>query len=302
MLMCQKEHRVEFCWPWSVENVLLFVHWLVAVRNVKEGTVKSYLSGVRQLHVTKGLDVPNLRPDVVKLILKGKKNMDAAASRMTEQNGRQPMTVDLMKTLKEEIRLWDKPWNTRLLVWCVCTLAFHGAFRIHEILCKTESFFDPDYTLLTEDVTMTTDKAGKRTIHVKLKSPKEQKGKHATIVDVFESGNSLCPVKAFIRWKARQNCEIGSPLFRDIDGTPLTGKKINTIMKKMLKGESASVTGKYSSHSFRMGIASLLGSEGFEDDEIKAAGRWSSRAFETYVKTDRTKRASMGRAIAKIAK
>lgn len=172
LLMCQNDCKVKFSWPLVTENTLLFVHWLITVRGVKEGTVNSYLAGVRQLHILKGIDPPNLRPEVVKLILKGKRNKDMAEKRDGGTDNRIPMTVELMKVLKEKIRTWDKLWNTRLLIWAVATMAFHGAFRIHELLCRAESFFDPQYTLLTEHVTMSTDSSGKKILHVKLNSPK----------------------------------------------------------------------------------------------------------------------------------
>ena len=41
--------------------------------------------------------------------------------------------------------------------------------------------------------------------------------------------------------------------------------------------------GKVSSHSFRIGITTMLGKLGFCDQEIMAMGRWSSSAFELYI-------------------
>lgn len=300
LLMCQAECKTKFEWPMKPENILLFIHWLITVRGVKGGTVSSYLSGVRQLHILKGLDGSNLRPEIVKLVLKGKEHKDMANSRDGVGDNRIPMTVELMKVLKEKIRTWDKPWNTRLLIWAVCTLAFHGAFRIHELLCRTESFFDPQYTLLTENVTMSEDSLGKKIIHVKLNCPKEQRNGKAVIIDIFESGNSICPIKAFTRWAARQKPEAGMPIFRQPDGTPLTGKKLNAILGVLMWEEAKKGKGKIKSHSFRIGLASELGTEGFEDEDVKAAGRWSSRAFESYMRTPRTKRASIAKKIAEL--
>jgi len=300
LLMCQAECKVKFDWPIKTENVLLFIHWLVFVRGVKGSTVSSYLSGVRQLHIMKGMEAQDLRPDIVKMVIKGQEHKDRAKEREGTGNNRIPMTVELMKVLKEKIRTWNKPWNTRLLIWAVSTIAFHGAFRIHEILCKTESFFDPQYTLLTEHVTMTEDDRGRKILHVRLSCPKERKDGKIVIVDIFESGCSICPIKAFSRWKARQEPEIGMPLFRQPDGTPLTGKKLNSILAELMTAEAKEGGGKIKSHSFRIGVASEMGYEGFEDAEVKAGGRWSSRAFETYMKTPRTKRASIAKRIAEL--
>ena len=299
LLMCQSECKKKFDWPVTVENVLIFVHWLVFVRGVKGSTVSSYLSGLRQLHILKGMDAPNLRPDIVKMVIKGKEHQDRAERREGTRDTRLPMTVELMKALKEKIRTWDKPWNTRLLIWAVSTMAFHGAFRIHELLCRTESFFDPQYTLLTEHVTMTTDNRGRKILHVKLNCPKEQKNGQITIVDIFESGCSICPIKAFTRWKDRQEPKTGMPLFRQPDGTPLTGRKLNSILGNLMADKETG-TRKIRTHSFRIGVTSELGYEGFDDEEVKAGGRWSSRAFETYMRTPRTQRANIARKIAEL--
>ena len=40
-----------------------------------------------------------------------------------------------------------------------------------------------------------------------------------------------------------------------------------------------------------------MGKMGYTDAEIKAVGRWSSNAFETYMKLPRTKRSKMARDI-----
>ena len=54
------------------------------------------------------------------------------------------------------------------------------------------------------------------------------------------------------------------------------------------------------SHSFRAGIASLMGVLGYSDDQIMAIGRWSSSAFERYLKLPRTKRAQMAKELGKL--
>jgi hypothetical protein len=39
---------------------------------------------------------------------------------------------------------------------------------------------------------------------------------------------------------------------------------------------------------------------GYSDTDIKAMGRWSSKAFEAYIKLPRTKRMDMARTFAKM--
>ncbi len=171
----------------------------------------------------------------------------------------------------------------------MATLAFAGAFRIHEILSKAESTFDPNFTLLGEDLTVSS-KNRQETLHVRLKCPKESRSAAATVVDVFENKSELCPVRAFRKWFSCKYREPQLPLFRFHNGTPLTGAKLNRIMKTFLDPYTDSSVGFFATHSFRIGIASMLGQLGFEDQDIMATGRWSSRVFERYMKLTRTKR------------
>jgi hypothetical protein len=130
-----------------------------------------------------------------------------------------------------------------------------------------------------------------------LKCPKESKSAAPTIVDIYQNEGALCPVKAFFTWHKLRFRETDAPLFRLENGTPLTGAKLNSIMSKLLGPYTDSSVGSFNTHSFRIGLASMLGNLGFSDEEVKAAGRWSSRAFKAYLKLKRTKRALVGKQI-----
>jgi hypothetical protein len=286
--------------PLSQDDIIEFIGWLIEERKVKAGTINSYLSGLRQLHILKGMEPPVMRSDLVKFLLKGKTNMDNIVSRTAEDSKRLPMTMNMMRLLKEEIRNWEVPIMQKLLFWSVATLAFHGAFRIHEILSKVESEFDPDFTLLTENVRSEnrSSVSGGKSIVVTLKCPKEsKKGGAAVIVEIFETGGVLCPVKAFQKWESRAKPAAGFPLFREANGTPLTGVKLNKWLKDRLQTHVDYQKGKFTSHSFRSGLATTLGTLGYSTDDIKEAGRWSSNAYEVYMKLPRVKRAAVARKI-----
>ena len=67
---CEMESRVDLSIPFDQRKTLIFIDWLVRSRKLKGSTINSYLAGVRQLHVVKGLDPPNMRSSLVKLVLK----------------------------------------------------------------------------------------------------------------------------------------------------------------------------------------------------------------------------------------
>jgi hypothetical protein len=303
LMRCKKECGGRFELPLSTADLLVFIHWLITKRGLKAATVNCYLAGIRQMLVLRGLEVPALRNNQVQLILKGQQNIDNVGARCSSNQGRLPMTVTLMKLLKEKIRRWDRCDQTKMLVWTVCTLAFHGAFRIHELLCRSETFFDPAFDLLGEDVTMTAAPSEGRVdtfITIKLKCPKEQRDGKAVLVDVFESGGPICPVRAFRKWAQLSDREARKPAFRAPCGTPLTGRRLNGYIKQLLEGSIDYGVGQVTTHSFRSGIASLLGTKGFSDEEVKQAGRWSSSAFLAYMKLPRTKRAAIARRIGQL--
>jgi hypothetical protein len=300
--MCGKARKRRMELPLQEADILEFIGWLAEERKVKAGTMNSYLAGVRQLHILKGMEPPNIRTQLVKFLLQGKKNMDSIAKRAGNTKKRLPMTITVMKLLKEETRRWEVALEQKLLLWAIATIAFHGAFRIHELLSKTESEFDPDFTLLGRDIQVKTEEDGLKKLVVKLKCPKESRDGKEVYVDIFESGGTLCPVKAWTRWQERRQADGRLPAFRDQYGIPVTGKKMNswlqTLLGKHVDYDKASFTG----HSFRIGLATTLGSLGFSTDDIKEAGRWSSNAYEVYMRLPRRRRLAVAEKISKLEK
>jgi hypothetical protein len=96
------------------------------------------------------------------------------------------------------------------------------------------------------------------------------------------------------QWPDRQ------PAFRWSDGRPLTQNQFRKILKDRLTGHVEDPEAVFCTHSFRIGIASMLGALGYGDGEVQAVGRWSSRAFEEYMLLPRTKRMQMAKLMKKI--
>jgi len=303
---CELESGNKLELPWGQQQTLFFLSWLLEDRKVSAATASSYLAGVRKLHEIRGLPAPVLKNGLVNQVLKGKKNLEGVEKRNRENRGRLPVTLTIMKILKEAIRRWGRPVEDKLLLWAVCTVAFHGSFRIHEILCRNETFFDPDFTLLQRNVRIDelrieADKLT-RVLHFTVKCPKESKTGQHTVVDIYETGGPTCPVKGFCRWNDRRmkNPDQDTVLFSDKYGTPLTGRRFNAQLKQLLEEHIDYSKGQITAHSFRSGIPSLLGSLGYSDEEVKKVGRWSSRAFEHYMKLPRTSRAAIAQKLGKL--
>ena len=303
LLHCQKDTKTSMELPLSQSQILIYIDWLIRVRRVKSTTISSYLAGIRQLHLVKGIEPPNIRSAAVRMVLKGKGHMDSIQDRAVTKAKRLPMTLNLMRLLKAKIRNWDQDDDTKLLTWAVCTAAFHDSFRIHEILTKESKTFDPDFTLLGRDVRMTSSSSSGepgRRLSFYLKSPKEDKIGKTVIVDVYETLGSTCPVKAFRKWSGQANIQEDKPLFSSKQGKPLTGRVLNANIKSLLEEHIDYGIGGIWSHSFRAGIPTLMAERGFEDKEIQITGRWNSRAFEFYTKNPSTNRERIARRLGRM--
>jgi len=284
-----KKERLQL--PVTENTVLGFVHWLAYEKNLKSSSISGYLAGIRKLHVIKGIEEPKLRTELVNMVLAGRQNLEATEKLKSATKERQPITLDLMLLLKAQLKTWDATNSDKVTAWCICTLLFHGAFRGGELLCKSTETFDPAVNLLRRDLLLTEDESPGKTIQIRLKFPKESKDKRATIIDVYETGTSICPVKAFIKWRnMTEGAALENPAFTWSSGKIVTTTTMNSIIKgrldQFLPGHRISL------HSFRTGTASMMANLGYSEKDIKAVGRWSSRAFENYIKLPRSKRIS----------
>ena len=68
LISCQRELNIHLQWA----PMLVFLAWLIR-RNLKANTINSYMSALRTIHLTKGVDSPALRPPIV-----SKRQMDNA--------------------------------------------------------------------------------------------------------------------------------------------------------------------------------------------------------------------------------
>ena len=289
---CCKEKNIKLELPVTEGTLLIFIHWLLFKRKAKVGTIRNYLAGIRQLHIMKGAPYSESRTSRISMLLTGIKNREMADKRRAGVEQRKPITTDTLRILKARIAGSDMPGVDQRLVWTVSSILFHGAFRIHELLSKTELTFDPAYTLLEQDIKLVEGRPGEESavLQLQLKNPKENKKNSTVIVDVYETGSDLCPVRAFKKWSKYRLQDPDLPVFRFSNGIPLTGGRFNKILRERLKGHVEGAETMFSSHSFRSGAASMMGTLGFSDNEVKAVGRWSSRAFLDYIKLPRTNR------------
>ena len=251
----------------------------------------------------KGHFSPWIRPDIIKQITRGACNRDQLRKRLEGKTGRLAMTPMLMDTLKTNLGHSSLRKSRKRILWAVATICWAGALRIHEILSRLASNYDPLTTLLTTDIKVCDVKVGDRvvdTLKITIKHPKEERLSAGVVFDVFATKDFMCPVKAFRDWQrdkvVRQTNT--KPMFRLADGQNYTGAMFNRDIKRLLRNEVDYDKSPITSHSFRAGLATFMAKSGYSDEDIMTIGRWHSGAFLNYIKTPREVRAKLAEELA----
>jgi len=292
--LCFDSRNTIVSYPLSQGDLLIFISWLNN-RGLSPTTISSYLSGIRLIHLTVGLEAPDLRSDIVSQVLTGAKHINAVS--IKSKPVRMPITPTILRLLKLAISRDDLCPPDCRMYWFLCTLAFHGSFRMGELLCLSPLHFDPNYALLSSDLKLTStvvNKISTPLLEVTLKSTKSSLTS-AVMIDLFPTNNDLCPLRAYSKCPAPTSQAL--PMFRLSTGKLITTRQFNVKLKYWLKDYLDFSVTTVSGHSFRAGIPSIMSSLGCPDDDLKTIGRWSSRAFKFYTKLPRTNRLAMAKAL-----
>jgi hypothetical protein len=109
------------------------------------------------------------------LVIRGKMNKNEAEKRGRENVDRLLVTMKSCCCWRTYQAIGETTIGEAAHVGRVHLTAFAGTFRILEIICQSETKFDPGFALLAEDVLERKGCKGKLLLNVKLKCPKESK-------------------------------------------------------------------------------------------------------------------------------
>lgn len=126
-------------------------------------------------------------------------------------------------------------------------------------------------------------------IRVKIKASKTDPFRKGCHIFIGKAKPPLCAVQSIVAYLAIRGNSPG-PLFLLQSGQPLTRTLLTTWLRDILT--LADIPGNYSSHSFRIGAATVAARNGVPDHLIQTLGRWSSNAYRSYIRTPVTALAS----------
>ncbi len=259
--------------PASEAVLLLFV--AEKAQTVSHSTIKSYLAGIRNLHIMKGYGNPIADFLRLELAVRGVQRLKPRTRRP-----RLPITPYILRLIKAALSE-NLEYNS-VLYWAVCCTAYFGFMRCGELLLSSPNAFDRARHITPEDVA-TDSQQDPQSIQIHLRFSKTDQIGRGSFVYLGRTNEDLCPVGALLSYLVVRP-KVPGPLFITQDGAPLTKPLFISRIQHLLSSKGVEAR-HYQGHSFRIGAATTAASNGVPDHLIKTLGRWASSCYQLYIQS-----------------
>ena len=242
-------------------------------QSIHHSSIKVYLSGVRTLHIEQGF--PDPLQDCLRLqcVIRAIKRCQGSVTAT-----RLPITNRIMVTIWKSLDL-DQP--DHCMFWVACTMGYFGFLRSAEFTVSSLSNFCPSIHLTVKDIAVDS-MVLPSCLRIKIKSSKTDPFCKGCYVHIGLGSLPLCAVHAMMAYLAVKG-DVPGLLFLPCNGQPLSRARLTDWLRQIL--HSAGLEGNFSSHSFRIGTATVAAQNGVPDHLIQALGRWQSSAYQSYIRT-----------------
>ena len=235
-------------------------------------TVQVYLSAVRHYLLCNSGPVELLRSIRIRAMVKGIErapNPHRAAQR-------EAITLQDLAKVSQFLATSNYCNHDRAMLWAATTVGFYGLLRAGEFTAASTTAEITASTLTCAQAHVTST-----LVQINLKVTKTSQNGDGGVVTLHPSGGSICPVSAlncYLTYIPLSQRNGSSPLFRFADGRNLTRDNVTQLLRSSLRRTTVS------SHSLRIGGATLMAATGATGYEIQVAGRWQSQCYVRYVR------------------
>jgi len=260
--------------PCPADEWTLCLFATMLAESLRHSSIKVYLSAVRSLHIDQGFADPLQNCLRLQRVVRGIKRMQGVA----RTNMRLPVTCEVLRLIRSSL---DVTAYNDCMFWAACTMAYFGFLRSAEFTVPSLSAFDSKFHLSAEDVTV--DSATLPTcLRLNIKASKTDPFRQGSFIYIGQGSSSICAVHAVLDYLTRRGNNSG-PLFLMANGQPLSRQLVTDRLRFIL--QASGCKGNYSSHSFRIGAATMAAKVGIPDHLIQVMGRWRSDAYKQYIQT-----------------
>ena len=179
------------------ENTLCYFAACLGQEGLACSSIRTYLSGVRQLQIAAGFKDPHIdRMPRLSQVLKGIKVQAARTGHQTHP--RLPITPTILCKLKE-VWLSDPPCFNNTMLWAAATTTFFDFCRSGEFTVESESNDDPRIHLSFGDLAVD-NLPNPSTISLQLKRSKTDQLMKGVKLVIGRTQDELCPVSALLAY------------------------------------------------------------------------------------------------------
>jgi len=265
----RSQYQLGCVWPASQNDIILYISFL-SLSGWAPSSINSHLSALAFAHKVNGWSDPT---DCF-LVRKMKEGSKRSNSR---SDARLPVTADILKQLIQNLRPICKSNYDFVLFRAAFLLSFFGFLRDSEFSCITKKGDFPK-VLSIHDVSIHGNM-----LELQIRYSKtDQRGMATKLRIEGASDARFCPVVAILNFLDIRPKKQG-PLFIHFNGEPLTSYQFTSMLKKGVKLMGLAPD-NFSSHSFRIGAATVASLNGISEDEIMEMGRWKSSAVNLYIR------------------
>ncbi|KAK3241736.1 hypothetical protein CYMTET_48530 [Cymbomonas tetramitiformis] len=279
----------------TLARFIAFSAWFV-----QPGTIKSYLAGVRSLHLQQGVEwTPVAHRFWVAAAMQGvRRQWDRPAK---------PVMPITLRDLARMAEFADMESITGLALWAAILVGFYGLFRKDNLTVGKSQAWNAKGALVREDVLF--EEAGD-VVWIRVRHSKTiQCGERYHWVPlVAVPGSRLCPVEALRRLMlATEGLPEEAPLFQ-VEGRGKRGALVPMAHAALVAGLKSLAErvgldpARYAGHSLRRRGATAAMRLKVEKPYIKLQGDWKSDCWERYCELDDEQRLILPAAFAEAAK
>ena len=242
-------------------TLCLFVSFLAD--SIQHSTIKVYLSAVRSLHIEQGFPDPLLNCLRLQRVLRGVKRSQGSPAALLLA-----ITDSLLLVIH---RALDLMTFDHCAFWAAYMLGYSGFLRAAEFTVPNLASFSPAIHLSVADIAV--DLLQSPTCPcVRIKASKTGLFCQGCLIHIG-LGRAYLSVRG----------NVPGPLFLLASGQPLSRSILTDWLQQIFS--TAGIGGNFSTHGFRIGAATAAARNGIPDHLIQALERWTSNAYQLYIRT-----------------
>lgn len=238
------------------------------------------------MHIEQGFSDPLLNCLRLQRVLRGVKRFQGSSAAR-----RLPITDSLLLVIHQALDFTSVDHHA---FWAACMLGYFGFLRAAEFTVPNLASFSSAIHLSVADIAVDSRQLP-TCLRVHIKASKTDPFRQGCHIHIGRGRAPLCAVDAVLAYLALRGDTPG-PLFLLAEGRPLSRAVLTDWLRQILS--SAGIEGNFSSHSFRIGAATVAARNGIPDHQIQALGRWTSNAYQLYIRTPSEALASLSSQLA----